>query len=158
MKDQSGTYPVKKIAKALKISTSRYYSWLTVQPTAHKRIDLELGEFIEGIFHDNHGAYGSPRVHQNTTEKRGIRCARKRVTRLMRERGLKARQKRKYKITTDSRHEYPISPNLVEQNFIVEKPNVVWVSDITYIDTQKGWLCLCIVIDLFSRIITGWAM
>ena len=92
------------------------------------------------------------------TEQRGIHCARKRVARLMREKGLKARQKRRFKITTDSRHDYPISPNLLGRDFSVAKPNIVWVSDITSIDTQEGWLYLCIVLDLFSRIIAGWAM
>jgi transposase InsO family protein len=158
MKEHGGIYPVKKMAKALNISRSRYYSWLTAQPSAHKRRDLELGEIIEGIFHDNRGAYGSPRVHRNMAKKRGIHCARKRVARLMRERGLRARQKQRFKVTTDSRHDYPISPNLVGRNFLVAKPNTVWVSDITYIDTQEGWLYLCIVLDLFSRIIAGWAM
>jgi len=158
MKNYSGIYPVKKMAKTLNISRSRYYSWLTTQSSAYKRRDVELGEIIEEIFHDNRGAYGSPRVHRNMTEQRGIHCARKRVARLMREKGLKARQKRRFKITTDSRHDYPISPNLLGRDFSVAKPNIVWVSDITSIDTQEGWLYLCIVLDLFSRIIAGWAM
>ncbi len=158
MKDQSGIYPVKKMAKALNVSRSRYYSWLTSELSERRRRDQELGEIIEVIYHDNRGAYGSPRIHRDMTEKREIQCSRKRVARIMREKGLKARQKRRFKVTTDSRHDYPLSPNLVERNFLVSKPNLIWVSDITYIDTQEGWLYLCIILDLFSRIIAGWAM
>lgn len=158
MKDHSGIYPVKKMAKALNISRSRYYLWLTSEPSDRKRRDHELGEIIEVIFHDNRGAYGSPRIHRDMIGKREIRCSRKRVARLMREKGLQARQKQRFKATTDSRHEYPVSPNLVERNFHVTKPNRVWVSDITYIDTREGWLYLCIILDLFSRIVAGWAM
>lgn len=157
MKDHSGMFPVKKMAQALKVSRSRYYSWLDAPPSAHARRDKELGDVIERIYRDNRGAYGSPRIHFDILDA-GIHCSRKRVARIMREKGLRGRQKRRFKATTDSRHDFPVAPNLINREFTVESPNRVWVSDITYIWTLEGWLYLCIILDLFSRIAAGWAM
>lgn len=146
------------MAQVFKISRSRYYSWFKSEPSTHKQKDLELGAIIEDVFKNNRGVYGSPRVHRDIIQNKGIRCSRKRVARIMREKGLKGRQKCRFKVTTDSGHEYPKSPNLIGRNFRVMAPNIVWVSDITYIDTDEGWLYLCIVLDLFSRIVVGWSM
>ncbi len=157
MKEHSGILPVKKMAHALKISRSRYYTWLNAPPSAHKWKDQELGEIIDKIYRDNRGAYGSPRVHRDMKED-GIRCSRKRVARIMHEKGLKGRRKRKFKATTDSGHNFPVAPNIVGREFTVASPNRVWVSDITYVWTMEGWLYLCVILDLYSRIAAGWAM
>jgi putative transposase len=148
---------VKKMAKALKISRSRYYSWLRSAGSLHALRDQELSGIIIDIFDIHRGNYGSPRIH-NDMKRRGVKCSCKRVARIMRENGLEARIKRKFKVTTDSKHDYPIAPNLLERNFIVDKANSCWVSDITYISTSEGWLYLCIMLDLFSRMAVGWSM
>ena len=157
MKDNSGIFPVKKMARALGISRSRYYSWLCATPTNHERRDHELGDIIERIHSDNRGVYGSPRVHRDMKDE-GIRCSRKRVARIMKEKGLKGRQKRRFKATTDSGHNYMVAPNILNRDFTVGAPNRIWVSDITYIWTLEGWLYLCVILDLYSRIAAGWAM
>lgn len=157
MKDHSGIFPVKKMAQVLGISRSRYYSWLKASPSGRDRQDKELGELIEQVHQDNRGIYGSPRIHREIKVK-GICCSRKRVARIMREMGLRGRQKRRFTITTDSRHDFPLASNLVKRRFSAEFPNKVWVSDITYIWTMEGWLYLCIILDLYSRIVAGWAM
>lgn len=157
MKEHSGILPVKKMAQALNISRSRYYSWLTSPPTEHEKRDQELGVIIERIHRDNRSVYGSIRIHRDMKDE-GIRCSRKRVARLMREKGLRGRKKHRFKVTTDSGHGLPVSPNLLNRMFTVELPNRIWVSDITYISTLEGWLYLCIILDLYSRIAAGWAM
>jgi putative transposase len=157
MKEHSGEFPVKEMAEVLKISRSRYYSWLNSPPSNHEWRDNELGYLVKRIFEEKRRIYGSPRIHEEL-KAQGQRCSRKRVARIMRENGLRARQKRKFKATTDSGHELPVAPNLVGREFTVESPNRVWMSDITYIWTMEGWLYLCIIIDLYSRKAVGWSM
>ena len=145
------------MAEVLTISRSRYYSWLNSPPSNHERRDNELGVLVKKIFEEKRRIYGSPRIHEEL-QAQGQRCSRKRVARIMRENGLMARQKRKFKATTDSGHDFPVAPNLVGREFTVESPNRVWVSDITYIWTMEGWLYLCIIIDLYARKAVGWSM
>ena len=140
-----------------KVSRSRYYDWLHSGPSNHDIRDQELLEVIKQIFHKKRGRYGSPRVHEDMKEQE-IKCSRKRVARIRRENGLRARQKRKFKATTDSKHNYPVAPNLLERNFIVEDFNKCWVSDLSSIWTLEGWLYLCIILDLYSRVVVGWSM
>ncbi len=101
--------------------------------------------------------YGSPRI---TTQLRanGIRCGKNRVARLMRENGIMAKTRRRFKITTDSKHNLPIAENLLDQEFTVDAPNKRWTGDITYIWTKQGWMYLAVVLDLFNRQIIGWSM
>ena len=109
------------------------------------------------MFVENDGNYGSPRVWEALKEVK-IPCSKNRVARVMREEGLVAVQRRKFKATTNSKHNWPIAPNLLERNFSVGEPNRIWVTDITYIWTWEGWLYLSIVLDLYSRGIVGLAM
>ncbi len=102
-------------------------------------------------------SYGSPRVHEDLQEL-GIRCGRKRVARLMRENGIRAKHTRRYKATTDSAHSEPVAPNLLDRQFEVAEPDRVWTADITYIRTRAGWLYLAVILDLFSRRVVGWSM
>ena len=139
------------------VSRSRYYAWLKSGPSKHDIRDLKLLEIIKQIFKKNRGSYGSPRVHDDMKDQ-GIRCSCKRVARIMRENGLRARRKQRFKVTTDSKHDLPIADNLLNQNFIVEEPDRWWVSDITYVWTLEGWLYLCVILDLFSRMAVGWSM
>ena len=101
--------------------------------------------------------YGSPRVHQDLQEQ-GIRCGCKRVARLMRENGIRAKQARRFKATTDSDHDAPVAPNLLDRQFEVDRPDRVWTADITYIWTREGWMYLAVILDLFSRRVVGWSM
>jgi putative transposase len=110
------------------------------------------------VFAENRGAYGWPRIWRELRD-RGIRVGKQRVQRLMQQYGIRARGKRRFRITTtDSRHELPIAPNLLHRNFTVAAPNQAWAGDITYIQTEEGWLFLAVVIDLFSRRVVGWSL
>ena len=116
-----------------------------------------LLEKIEACYWKNKKRYGSPRIHR-TLRKQGESCSENRVARLMRQNGIAAQGKRKFRATTNSKHDHPVHPNLLDRNFTVSAPNQVWTGDITYIRTLEGWLYLAVVIDLFSRKIIGWAM
>jgi transposase InsO family protein len=113
---------------------------------------------IRAAYAENRGAYGWPRIWRQLRSQ-GIRVGKQRVQRLMQEHGIRARGKRRFRImTTDSRHDLPIAPNLLNRNFTVSGPNQAWAGDITYIATEEGWLFLAVVIDLFSRKVVGWSM
>lgn len=113
---------------------------------------------IRRVFVDNNSNYGSPRIWNELNNKKGIRCSENRVARVMRAAGVVAVQKRKFCVTTNSKHGYSVWPNVLNRNFVVEKPNMAWVSDITYVWTHEGWLYVATVMDLFSRGIVGLAM
>jgi putative transposase len=116
-----------------------------------------LIEHIRRIYAKSRRTYGSPRI-QAELRAEGVVCNHKRVARLMRLVGLQARRHRRKVTTTDSKHEFPIAPNLLNRQFETEGPNLKWVSDITYIPTREGWLYLAVIMDLFSRKIVGWSM
>jgi len=141
----------------LEVSKSGYYVWKN-RPKSRRRIDNE-GLLIEirRVFVEHDANYGSPRIW-DALRKDNIPCSENRIARLMRTNGLAAVQKRKFKATTNSKHNWPIAPNLLERNFSVDEPNKIWVTDITYIWTWDGWLYLSFVLDLFSRGIVGLAM
>lgn len=145
------------LCNVLEVSVSAYYEWESEQQSAHERRDDELGALIRQLFAEFRGRYGAPRI-QRELSKAGFSVSRKRVARLMRENGLFAKSKRKYKATTDSNHALPVAPNLLEQRFDAERPNTVWVSDITYLRTRQGWMYLAVIIDLFSRKVVGWSL
>lgn len=140
------------------MSPSGYYDWLRRKPSRRKRDDLELVRQIEKVFVGSRKAYGSPRVLKALKEL-GYSGGRKRIERLMRQNGIKAKTKKRFRVqTTDSKHGLPIAPDLVKRDFSPPKPNQVWASDITYIRTKEGWLYLAVVLDLFSRTVVGWSM
>lgn len=111
----------------------------------------------EQIYKAKRKVYGSPRIHREL-QALGKRCSRKRVARQMRKLGLRARCRRKYKVTTQCNAVHEVAPNLLQQDFHAEHPNAKWVADITYIRTQAGWLYLAVILDLYSRRVVGWAM
>jgi putative transposase len=145
------------MCQVLEVSESGYYAWLKRDPSKRERVDKELGERIEDAYQKNRQVYGSPRIHAELKEQ-GIHCGRKRVARLMRELGINAQSKRRKVKTTDSRHDNPVAPNLLERNFSADAPNTKWVSDITGIETGEGWLYLAAIVDIYSRFVVGWAM
>jgi len=112
---------------------------------------------IRAIHAEFKGAYGSPRM-VSELRLRGFSASKERVEWLMRENGIHARHRRRYKVTTDSKHGLPVAPNLLDRNFTPTAPNQVWTSDITYLWTDEGWLYLAIVLDLFNREVVGWSL
>lgn len=106
-------------------------------------------EKIEQVYNEGRGTYGSPRIYRVLKEK-GVACSENRVARLMRLRGLRAKQERTFKTTTKRNKKHPVAPNLLDREFVATDPNEKWLSDITYIGTEEGWLYLAVVLDLFT--------
>jgi transposase InsO family protein len=145
------------MCSVLGVSRSGYYDWLTRDSSSRMLAELKLARVIEDIHKGSRSTYGSPRVYREL-KAIGYPCGRGRVERTMRKYGIKAKTKRKYKATTDSKHNFAVAPNLLDRKFAVECQNKAWVADITYISTREGWLYLAAVVDLFSRKVVGWAM
>ncbi len=146
------------MCKTLEVSRSGFYAWLRRTMSDRAVEDKRLTALIFGIHDEGRGAYGSPRVHR-ALQHRGVRCSRKRVARLMAAAGLSGKVRRRFRPkTTDSKHDHPIAPDLVQRDFQPEARDKVWVSDITYIATDEGWLYLATTMDLFSRRVVGWSM
>tara|TARA_R110002049_G_scaffold1498_2_gene11630 strand:+ start:7946 stop:8374 length:429 start_codon:yes stop_codon:yes gene_type:complete len=140
--------------KVLKVSKSGYYHWLQSGPSKLWVENQKISSLIKTIFEKSFQSYGSPRI-KSELETLGYKVSKPRVARIMRANYLFAKRKRKFKTTTDSNHNYPIAPNLLNQCFDVNRENHVWVSDITYIQTKQGWLYLTGIIDLFNRKVVG---
>jgi len=157
IKDNSSSFTVQLMCECLGVSRSAYYGWVNTPLSAKQLEDEKLAEKIKMIFNKHKKRYGARRI-KKVLAKEGLTVSRRRITRLMQASGLYCRAKRKFKVTTDSKHNLPISPNLLERNFTTNNPNQVYVGDITYIPTQEGWLYLAVVIDLFSRQVVGWSM
>ena len=157
VKQAQDRYPVAIMCEMLGISRSGYYAWKKRMPSQRELDNQALIKHIRRIHQMSRKTYGSPRVHAELW-KRGWRCNHKRIARLMRQEGLVGQRKYRRVATTNSKHLYPVAPNLLNQEFKAEKPNQKWVADITYIPTAEGWLYLAAVMDLFSRKIVGWEM
>ncbi|WP_187152974.1 IS3 family transposase [Acaryochloris marina] len=145
------------MCKVLKLSRSGYYAWMKRQPSPRHQENAILSERIQQIHDESRQTYGSPRIHASLIA-RGFRASRQRVVRLMAQLGICAQAKRPFKVTTDSEHDGPIAPNILDRTFTTEEPDQAWVADITYIRTHEGWLYLAVIIDLFSRRVVGWSM
>ena len=156
-------WPVAAQCRVLEVSASGYRQYRArqtdigpLQP-GRRLGDVALLVHIKAVFSEMKSAYGWPRIWREL-QARGIRAGKERVRKLMKAHGLRARGKRKFKATTNSAHDLPVSPNLLERKFSVDTPNRVWTGDITYLWTEEGWVYLAVVIDLFSRQIVGFAM
>ena len=150
-------YSVGRMCSVLGVSRSGYYAWRQRPVSAREMANQELGAEIQRIFKEKREVYGSPRIRRELLTL-GKRCSRKRVARLMRQLGLRARCRRKYKVTTRSQPSHEVAPNLLHRDFHAQRPLEKWVADITYIRTDSGWLYLAVILDLFSRRVVGWAM
>jgi putative transposase len=157
MSNHRSDFPISLMCEVLKVSRSGYYAWLRHPESKSKQDDKVLLQEIHAIYQERHSTYGSPRIYREL-KRRGRNHGKKRIARLMRKDGLRAKTKRKFKMTTDSKHTFPVAPNLLNREFTPKEPNQVWASDITYIWTAEGWLYLAVVMDLFSRAILGWSM
>lgn len=145
------------MCEVFSVSRSGYYAWLKRPVSRRKQADTELQKKIRILPRDSAGSYGSPRVYRDL-KGQGASCGENRVARLMREDGLRSKTKRRFKATTDSKHNLPVAPNLLNREFNPEGPNEVSAGDSTDVWTAEGWLYLTVVIDLFSRSVVGWAM
>jgi putative transposase len=154
-------WPICVQCRVLKVSVSGFHQHLARRREIAQRRHLSneaLLVHIRAVFAEYRGAYGWPRIWRELL-KRGIRVGKQRVQKLMQQHGIQARGKRRFRVmTTDSRHDLPVAPNLLNRNFTVAAPNLAWSGDITYIPTEEGWLFLAVVIDLFSRRVVGWSM
>lgn len=149
-------YPVRVLCAVLEVSRSEYYAWIDRPESARTAEDAQLAVEIAAAHQRSRATYGSPRVHRELRA-RGLRVGRKRVERLMRNRGIQARRKKRHRRTTDSKHANPIAPNVLARDFEVKTANAVWVTDVTCIWTDEGWLFLAVMLDLFARRVVGWA-
>lgn len=154
---QRDPYTLEALCTALGVSASGFADWKR-GGGRHKRLsDAQLLTLIRAVHGQSKGAYGSPRVWRELKHQ-GVPVSRERVARLMRDNAIRAKHKRRYKATTDSKHDLPVAPNLLDRQFTPERPDQVWTADITYIPTAEGWLYLAVVMDLYTRMIVGWSM
>jgi putative transposase len=143
--------------RVLKVSRSSYYEWARHRPNVNKIEDEKLQKVIRVEFDNSRATYGTRRL-KKALENQSITASRRRIRRLMSEFGLHCKTKKKFKATTNSKHDFPLANNELNRQFDVKEPNRVYVGDITYIWTREGWLYLAVVIDLFSRQVVGWSM
>ncbi len=153
---EKASFPVRTLCRVLKVSRQGYYAWANRSPSERAREDQAIGEKIESIHAKSRGTYGSPRVHRALKKQRPI--SRRRVARIMRERGLTGRRPARFRRTTDSDHGQPIAENVLDRDFQADASDQKWVGDITYVWTGEGWLYVAVLIDLFSRRVVGWAI
>jgi putative transposase len=151
-------FAVRMLCRLLGVAISGFYAWLERGPPPAERRDAGLARQIATIFQASRQTYGSPRVHAELRAQ-GVRVSRKRVEQLMRANRLRATvRRRRFPRTTDSRHDRPVAPNLLAQDFTADRPDAVWLADISYIPTREGWLYLAAVKDMATREIVGWSM
>jgi transposase InsO family protein len=145
------------MCRVLRVARTGYYAWRRRPPSARTCANRQLLTAIRAVHQQSRARYGSPRVTREL-QTQGYRCGEARVARLMRTAGVQAKRRRRFRLTTDSRHAHPVAPNVLARQFAVATANRVWASDITYVPTREGWLYLAVVLDLASRRVIGWAM
>ena len=157
IRDHRDEFHITTMCRVLRVSRSGFHAWLrrpeSPRAARHKRIMVDM----RAISQRTRSSYGSPRMHAELVDL-GHEVGRHQVAQVMRNNGLRARRKKRFRTTTDSNHDRPIAPNLLCRNFSASAPNKVWVGDLTYIWTKEGWIYLDVLIDLFSRRVVGWSM
>ena len=150
IEDHRGVWPVRVVCEALSVSPSGYYAWRSRPDSLRKIANRELLVEIRRVHARHRERYGAPRIHAELRAE-GQTVSRKRVERVMRQHGIRARPPRRHRVcTTDSKHSLPVAANLLDQNFVADRPDQVWLADITYIPTGEGWLYLAVILDLFT--------
>lgn len=157
MQSHSHEFSVERMSKVFSVSRSGYYQFLHAIPSQREKEDERLLTKIKSIHQESRGTYGSPRIFAQLHEE-GELCSRKRVSKIMKNAGIAAKMKKRFKVTTKANPKAVPAPNLLKQNFVADKPDQRWVADFTYVATQEGWLYVATVLDLFSRRIVGLAM
>jgi transposase InsO family protein len=155
--DAEKAFPVTQLCRSLEVTPSGFYAWRRRPASQRAMDDSKLRVLVREAFERGRGAYGSPRVHQ-ALRNQGVHVSRKRVIRLMQQDGLIGRNSRKYRCTTNSNHDDPIAPNLLDRQFEADAPDQRWVGDTTELVTPSGKLYLAAILDLFSRFVVGWAV
>jgi putative transposase len=154
---ERASLPVRVLCRIVGVAVSGFYAWLRRRPGRRREGDRRVSERIGAIFAASQRTYGSPRVHAELRAE-GVRIGRKRVARLMREGGLAVARRRRTPRTTDGRHDHPVTPNLLDRKFTADRPDAVWLADLSHIPTGEGWLYLAAIKDLATREIVGWSM
>ena len=157
IKNHVKIFPIEKMCKVLKVSQSGYYRWKTATISQRLQKKTVLKEKITALYFESKQRYGSPRITMELNIL-GYKISRITVAKYMRELGLKSKLSKKFKITTDSKHNYLLVENVLNRQFLVSQPSKAWVSDITYIHTKEGFLYLTTVMDLYDRKIIGWSL
>lgn len=154
---EKANFSITLLCNCVGVSRSGYYDWRRAKPSERGKMNERLLAEIRSIHDQHRQRYGSPRVHAELVEQ-GHHVGKNRVAKLMRENGLKARTRRRFRRTTESGHGLPVAPNLLARRFVAGAPNQAWVGDITYVWTLEGWMYLAVLIDVYSRRVVGWAM
>ena len=158
VRDHRTEFPVAAMCRVLRVSRSGFYGWMVQGAGQPSHEDLRLVVKIKEIHARSRKTYGSPRVTQALRTEEQINVNHKRVERLMRIHGIRAVHRRRYRVTTDSKHDRPVAANILNRDFDVEAADRVWLADITYIRTYQGWLYMAAILDLSSRRIVGWSL
>ena len=145
------------MCKVFKMRKSSYYKWLKNGPSTRWQENEKLLVEIMDIFEESDGTYGSPRMTKELMA-RGWNVGKNRVAKMMRAADIRARKPKRFVVTTDSKHNYPVVPNVLNRKFRATRPGQIWVSDLTYVRTKNGWLYLTVIIDLYDRKVIGWSM
>jgi len=157
IREHRDSYPVNTMCSVLAVSTSGYYASRCGRPSPRQQRRQAIAEAAQRAYDQSHGVYGYRKVHDDLEEQQ-VACCRETVRKVLGEKGLFSRSKRKFVATTDSDHPQPVAPNRLGRDFQATAPNQKWGADITYIPTREGWLYLAVVLDLFSRRIVGWSL
>ena len=157
MQEQQAEFSVSSLCRILEVSRSGYYEWCGRSPSAHADADQQLQTKVQHYFAQGRGTYGTRRM-KHLLAQEGLQVSRRRIGRLLTQAGLRCKTRRKFKAPTASGHAQTVAPNQLNREFIVEKPDTVYVGDITYLPTGEGWLYLAVVLDLCSRAVVGWSM
>ena len=158
IKGHAGNYPASVLCHTLDVSVSGYYDWLSRKPSCRQQRRERIAAAAQKSYQDSNRIYGYRKVHKDVVQEGKIDCCLETVRRVLAEKGLFSRVKRRFVVTTDSNHKQPVADNLLDRDFTASAPNRKWTADITYIPTGEGWLYLSAVMDLYSRGIVGWSM
>ncbi len=158
MKEYQVSFSITLMCKIFKVNVSSYYHWIK-NGSVIKKVDKKLNELIKIVFIQSRQTYGTRRIKKKLVENLGLIVSRQHISRIMKDLNLSVKMKRRFKVnTTNSNHNYPIAPNILNRDFYASAPDEKYVGDITYIPTAQGWLYLATVIDLYSRKVVGWSM
>ena len=158
MKNHRVDYSLGCLCRCFNVSRSGYYAWLQRKPSQRLQSRQALDEQVNALFHRHKQRYGAERLQRKIPKENGKPYDLKTIAASLRRQGLVAKAARKFKATTNSKHNLPVFDNLLQQDFSATAPNQKWVGDITYLWTEEGWLYLAIILDLFSRQVIGWSM
>lgn len=157
IRDHRDCFPVRSLCRVLEVSASGYYDWLDRPMSLRQQEDQRLLGHIRRIHHQSRQNYGGRKVWR-ALNREGIACGKHRVERLRRLHGIEAKRRARFKVTTQSKRHHWAAPDRVRRRFSTERPNQVWVGDVTFIPTRGGWLYLAMLLDLYSRKVVGWSM